>query len=209
MGLKRIHFLVNYYNSSDEERQKELDECLWANIGLRDIYKVHILVDEDTKVPDFTNVSKVEVVRVDTDRMTYQGFFNYINENIGKLSIAVIANADIKCNHSIAKFRKFVTHKQAVALRRWELFEKDWKLIPINSSQDLWALQTPINSDFEESADFGLGIPGCDNRIAHILSQHYTLINPANKIITKHIHKSHERSYGPRLKGKIRRINVE
>jgi hypothetical protein len=42
-----------------------------------------------------------------------------------------------------------------------------------------------------------MGLPGCDNRLAHLLSETgYRLSNPCRSIRTIHLHRSNVRSYG-------------
>jgi len=205
---RQVHLLVNYFNPPDEDRQIEINKCLRANVRLKTFHRIHVLVGPGTALPDWIENPRIRVTQIDTDRVTYQGFFDYANEKLPKRAIAVIINADIACTPSINYLRRYVTNTQCVALRRWEYVKKEWTLIPINSSQDLWALEVPI-AKLDEPADFELGVPGCDNLIAFMLDKHYTIKNPAKTVITYHIHKSGERSYGPRLKGRIKRVNIE
>ena len=204
---RQTHLLVNYYNPDNEDRQAEINKCLRTNMKIKEFHKIHIIIGPGVSLPEWATNSKTQIVHIETNRMTYEGFFDYANENLPTDSIAIIANADIICTPSISYLRRYVNSKQCVVLRRWERVKKEWVLIPINSSQDLWAFQTPIKLD--EPAAFELGVPGCDNYIAYLLSQKYELRNPAESIVTYHIHASEKRAYGPRLKGKLKRVNVE
>jgi hypothetical protein len=171
---------------------------------------VHLLVGEDTKVPEWA-FEVAEVVRYPSDRLTYQQFFDYANKNLPKHSIAAIANADIACDRTIYELEKFVTEKICVCLGRYDKTPSGaWKLTKKNDTQDLWAFRVPIKK-LVETPNFYLGVPGCDNHIAYILSKSYGLKNPSKKIIAKHLHTSgiRNRRPGERVKGKIRRINPE
>lgn len=81
------------------------------------------------------------------------------------------------------------------------------------NSQDTWIYMVPMKpSAAEDSEDFYFGIPGCDNRIAHILSKKgYRLRNLPFDIITKHHHKSNFRTISKEdvVNGDYKTIDIE
>ena len=85
-----------------------------------------------------------------------------------------------------------------MALSRWDIKTHDFAVVrhfAEKDSQDTWALL----GGFPEipEANFPLGKKGCDNRIAHLLSNHFDVINPSKEIITYHYHISGIRNYAP------------
>ena len=162
---KNIHLLINYYNSDNEERQNELIHCLQTNLNIPRV-QVHLLVGEETVVPEWTNEAAI-IVRYPSDRLTYQHFFDYANQNLPENSIAAITNADIACDRTIYKLEDYVTEKICVCLGRYDKGpNRAWKLTKKNDTQDLWAFRVPMKDDLVERPDFFLGVPGCDNHIA-------------------------------------------
>lgn len=71
-----------------------------------------------------------------------------------------------------------------------------------DSSQDVWAFRGGSHIASLPAA-FPLGVPGCDNRFAWLLSRVGSTANPSLAIRTFHIHESAYRSYSERnrLKG--------
>lgn len=215
----KIHLLTNFYNPPDKFRRSEIDACLMGNAEIEAISFIHVLKTAETEMPGESD--KFIIVETKKDRITYKHLINYANAYIPEGDIAVIINSDILCTETISKLEKWVTPEQCVALTRWiprsrpqqpkvmnERGVSDWRLLPINSSQDLWAFMVPLELDHEPN--FCMGTPGCDNYIAWIIGQKHKLRNPAKSIITKHIHWSDERNYPPFIPGyKVRRVNIE
>jgi len=203
-----INLLINYYNSDNEKRQTELIQALRINLNIPYI-SVHLLIGENIELPKLA-LEMAEIIRYSSDYLTFQQFFEYAN-TLQNDSIATIINADIACDKTIYKLEKYVTEKVCVCLGRWDKIDGQWKLTRKNDTQDLWSLKVPIIKDLIKRANFYLGVPGCDNHIAYILNKNYKLKNPSKIIKIKHFHSSgvRNRCIGKRVKGKIRRVNIE
>jgi len=73
---------------------------------------------------------------------------------------------------------------QCFALSRWDV--KTNNLFNQKDSQDIWCFRGNISID---NCNFNLGLPGCDNRIARIISDHdYEIFNPSKSIKCWHLH---------------------
>ena len=106
--------------------------------------------------------------------------------------------------------------KQCYALTRWE--DIKGKVIDFNTrhgkpsppqwSQDAWIFKGSVkHNDFDtviasnnkrlnEVIPFGLGVPGCDNKIAAMLrAKGYKVTNPSLSIKAIHKHETQERTY--------------
>lgn len=146
--LDRLHsdiiVYVNVYKAKEEKRNLELEECLWQNQN---------------------NPLISKVVEVKDKRPTYNEFF----EMFDKEAVNIIINSDIFFNESI-KAVKGIKDNQCFALTRW-----DWngnghaKFLNRIDSQDAWAFRGRLRKNIE--ANFCLGVPGCDNRIAYLLKK--------------------------------------
>ena len=176
-----INLFINYFKCDNPKRQKEYDFCF----------------DYNKKSKRFNEIICF------SDRMTYNDFFEqtakYPND------INVLANLDIYFNGTIL-LAKEMEDNDAYALTRWELsnhgqlvpFERKHSGAHAMHSQDVWIVKgkaRPVNGNFN------MGVPGCDNRIAYELSQHYRVTNPSDKIQCIHKHKDDARNYT--LKHKI------
>lgn len=172
-----INLFSGYFKSSDNHRAKELDLCLQKNRANKHFDNVFL----------FTN------------RISYQEFFdqtkNYPND------INILANGDIYFDDSI-KHTLNMRPRDCYALTRWELvktevisFEDRHRegMAQARHSQDAWIFRGAVSNVF---GGFDLGIPGCDNRIAHeIYSAGYNISNPSLTIKAIHVHGSDKRSY--------------
>lgn len=171
----KTRLFLNYYISPHPERQKELDYCLNMNQNNPLIDKIYVLAD--AHVPATTTI-------VFTGRPTFHDFFSMVNENVGDEDITIIANSDIYFDHTLAYIEKMMPD-DAYALSRHDL--KMW------DSQDAWIFKGKIR---QVNADFGMGVPGCDNRLAHELdAAGYRVSNPSYTINAIHVHGTNIRNY--------------
>ena len=159
------------------ERQSELVECWWRNDRL----------DFDMAVyPSF-------------ERPTFSELFAACDPE----GVNVIANSDIyfsteSLERIVGFYRDPANHRTCMALSRWEVQDHAQResatLWDHRDSQDVWIFRGKPDVP---GADFTLGIPGCDNRIAKvILDAGYTVINPSRTIKSYHLHTSGYRTYG-------------
>jgi hypothetical protein len=61
-------------------------------------------------------------------------------------------------------------------------------------SQDTWVFYG--NPRIRTELEYGMGIAGCDNRLAYDIQAHgYNVVNPSHSIKTFHLHNSNVRNY--------------
>lgn len=191
-----IHLLIDYYIPSMKERQKELDFCYIDNINNPNFDKVHIFhEDVPPQINDRVILNKL------TSRNTYFNYFKYAKNNIPKGDIIVLANSDIYFDDSISKTKQFDLDKYILALTRWSSNgTEDGNRIENGNivyyknhycSQDVWIWKNPLNLFEQVDCKFGMGVLGCDNKIAHSFSEmKYEVINPCLDIIAYHYHQT-------------------
>ncbi len=182
--IRPIDFMVSLYGSVYEEnnflRREELRNCFLKNKSNKNIDHIHS-IDERA---------------VGANRPTYQDFFNLINKNTGEDDINILANSDIFFDEeNIIKIKESIQPHQCFALTRYDIDEHD-NAIFLNrrDSQDTWIFKGRVKK--VNYADFFMGRPGCDNRIAHELKVvGYDVINPSMTIKSYHLHNSQIKSY--------------
>lgn len=189
-----MNLLIEYFRSSDYQRHSEYLTCIHENLENEFIEKIYVFISDDVNL-NFKS-EKIEIIRRD-ERPTYKDLFEFCNDNL-KDQICIIANADIILDETLSVLNETNLDNIFVALTRWEVFceNGEWCIAPFNnsSSQDVWAFKSPIKTNDDMS--FRLGKPGCDNKIAKLMSeQGYILKNPGNQIICAHYHVSGHRNY--------------
>ena len=123
--------------------------------------------------------------------------------------VNVIANSDIYFDNGILTARP--DHGECFALSRWDIQpDGTAKHYDQPDSQDVWVV---YDGPHCIPATFPMGVPGCDNSLAHILIQAgYRVSNPSKTLKGYHLHLTHYRSYlanpseSPRGADKIERI---
>jgi hypothetical protein len=118
--------------------------------------------------------------------------------------ICVIANSDIACDASLRLVAPIVAAARPVlvALTRWDdaagpsmegrVDPTDWRFY--SHSQDAWAFVAGRLPDFP--ANFLLGIPGCESRLAFAAAAAgVAVVDPALSIRTWHLHASGTRTW--------------
>lgn len=165
-----MNLFINIYTDKDENRNNELIECLRLNKINNPSFRIYEL----------------------SGRPTFKDFFNYINSVTLPTDINIIINSDIYLPEG---FNVNLKQDECYALSRWDI-QEDGSILHYNnsSSQDTWIFRGAIR--MIEGANFTQGIPGCDNRIAHLLKEAgYKVINPSLSIKTYHLHLSNIRTY--------------
>jgi hypothetical protein len=199
--------ITSYYRTDNEKRNEEIDFVLEKNVN-SGIFEKIICVCDSIHRPKIES-SILEFFSMDR-RPTYGDFFSIGNNYRGK--IIVLSNSDIFYDGTLYESRNFLKEAGILALTRYEYDTKNETSIMEMGcdSQDSWIYRSPIDISGIDTS-FNLGIPGCDNRIAHELSLKYRVINPSLKIKTHHVHESDFRTYDveKRLKGTYLQINIE
>ena len=174
----KINLFVNYFQCGDKIRQRELDFCQehHKNCGY------------------FSSIINFD------GRIRYDDFFEATQDYPDDINI--LANSDIYFNDTIKNVLN-IRDRECYAITRSEL--KGEKIVPFEEmntynreakarfSQDVWVFKGAVK---RVRANFHLGVPGCDNRVAHEISMAgYKVTNPCYKIECIHKHRSQERNY--------------
>lgn len=201
----RVNFITNYFIDANSERQKELDFCIITNACNRLIDSISIIVTE-AQFPFLKEVIKENKldenkfsIFIHEDRPTYNDHFKITA--VFTDSINVIANLDIILTPDNAiELKVFYCNKnnKILALSRWDINkEKEIEsAVHLNNywSQDTWVCYGKMK--LLPEANFCLGKPGCDNKIAWVLEKNgYEVYNPSIDIKTFHYHITNVRNY--------------
>lgn len=182
-----IRLYVNIYEDSNHARDAELKKCIELNF-------------EKALFDDITQLY---------GRPTYNDFFHVINETTGPNDINIIANSDIFFEELPLEWFKDLTFDKAYALTRWDYLNDGRKVFYNNSgSQDVWIFRGPVKP--VEGADFTMGLPGCENKLAYLMTvAGYEVSNPSLTIKAYHLHNSGIRHYTTADRLPKPRINVQ
>jgi hypothetical protein len=205
--------ITSYYRTGNNDRDYEIDHVLIKNLNSNLFEKIILFCDSNCR--PLLEDNRLEFI--DTlKRSTYLDFFK--TGNLYENKIIIIANSDIFFDESINLSEKYVKNgEEILALTRYEYnynkyqYKEDFKgMIMGCDSQDSWVYLSPLYID-NMDIDFGLGVPGCDNRIAYELSKNYIVKNPSFSIRTYHFHESNVRNYNPnnRLNGNYLQVHME
>ena len=165
-----INVFANYYHEKNDSRRNELDYCIQKNIANSNIN--YILIESQ-------------------ERLTYNDYFNYVNNYTSDEDVNVIINLDIYFDESIVNAFK-IKNDEFWCCGRWEWKDDGALVAPTRpDSQDAWFKRGKINMN----ANFELGKLGCDNRLAYEASRTYSVLNPALTIKAIHVHTSNIRNY--------------
>ena len=115
--------------------------------------------------------------------------------------VNIIANSDIEiAPETLALFDR-LPEGTVWCLSRWDLVGEHWTPRLRRDSQDVWAVRGSLSVD----APFTMGVPGCDNVLAHRLrhGNGMRLDNPVWSVVCRHHHMCGVRTY-PIERGKDR-----
>lgn len=195
---------IPYFESRSNLRNRECLICLDHNLRNPAIDVIILLCETPPFDMPILNDPKI-VIKVLKTRPTYHEAFkiaqSYRRRKIKRASncLIIIANSDIIFDEDvISKAFSRIGKNIAIALSRWNLkltsdLTIDAELHDHWDSQDSWFFLNRIKPG---NFKFEMGIPGCDNRLAHELSvSKYQVINPAKSLITKHLHLTDFRTY--------------
>jgi len=185
-----ISLITNWYADPFPERAMEIAHCLTNNLANAVIDRVLLWCNSDRFVG-----GKITAATRSDRRPDFRDLFDLANSHSGPDDLNVIANADIILEESGLRFAdRFLKPGDCFALSRWDLqFNGPPRLHREAFSQDAWMFRGPIRPIV---ADFGLGVPGCDNRLIHELrAAGYAVSNPALTVRAFHLHLSAIRTY--------------
>ncbi len=204
----KVNLYIDFYFDKNPERFEELRYCLEHNLN-NDLID-HVVVYADEKDADrlFQFLYEFKSVKILTcfkkNRPTYNDFFVAMNHVTHKNDINIISNADIYFDKtSLQRMKDFNWNDHCMALTRWDELETETRFnhqyenipqISFYDYVDAWVFKG--YTEQIAGADFTLGVPGCDNRIAYLLSRSgFKVINPSRTIKIIHKHKSGIRNY--------------
>jgi hypothetical protein len=173
----KINLFSSYYTVENKRRQAEIDFCYQHNLR-------NPIIDG--------------CYYFDKGRPTYQDFFKWMAEFPNDINI--LANSDIYFDETLALVNR-LDHRTCYALTRWE--ERKGDIVEFDEahkgtakamhSQDIWIFK---GGPRVRGADFSLGQPGCDNKIAYLIMRAgYNVLNPSLSVHCIHRHANEEREY--------------
>jgi hypothetical protein len=143
------------------------------------------------------NTRKISFSFVES-RPTFNTFFEKMYLPLYSNQINVMANSDIFFTEGLSDIRDYMSNLDThtcVALSRYD-YDRTNGLTPFHraDSQDTWIFND--RPQIRTELEFGMGMAGCDNRLAYdIINQGYQIINPCSSIVTYHLHSSNVRNY--------------
>ncbi len=186
----KLILCVQYYACTTSQRQAEIDQCLKHNLQHPAISSSFVWV-EPSAPPLPTSTGSCKVIPLDR-RATYADWLQVSRQQSD--AIILLANADIAFGEGLEHLPTCLpTPRHGLALSRHQPEQGDTAALHPNPhwSQDTWAIRSdaPIDASLCHASAIPLGLPGCDNRIAHVLWSHgFSLSNPCHHIQTLHHH---------------------
>jgi len=209
-----ITLFTNHWSHRNRQRQIEIDCCINKNIQQCFIDRVVIIgqsrvADRMNIAPETSNeeaqyISKfgVDVRRLKKviwenidcknnlyNRPTFGQYFELVNKYCrSPYDINIIANSDIYFDDTIGQLRSLNLNNICIALTRHEVHKNTPSAMEWGAgTQDVWIVQGKVRP--VSSADWPMGVWGCDSRICWELENAgYSLINPCKTIMAWHLH---------------------
>lgn len=191
----KIVWIAQYYQTSNIERQAELDECIKANSTASFVHRTILLCEGSA--PSYILPSNVELVMVDK-RISFGDVFDHVDMcGLDSEWIVVFSNTDIFLDKSLVPVCMNLRLKDVVCLTRHEFgIGLSMTNLP-ETTQDTWIFSAIIcRTPPKKTRQISLGILGCDVAFAAVMeSNGYNIWNPCINTYTYHNHASNERSY--------------
>ena len=204
----KTNLIINLYVDANEQRQKELEYCLFKNLLNSYVDHIYVFINAKDKdyydsLPDYVYKfpkGKISYI-IKEKRPTYNDFFDLTQSYLisDDSNINVISNTDIYLDETLSQVKTFYSNpgnkKTCIALCRWDLMP-DGNITNYNhaDSQDSWFFVGAVKKI--DGADFTLGLRGCDNHIAYLINaEGYRVINPCIVVRSIHVHNSNIRNY--------------
>ena len=206
-----IHILTQFFiHPTSAQRNVELRECLRKNVENPHITKIHLINERIYTTSELGPLSpKICQIVTTGKRLKYQDVFAYIRvHNI--LGFLVIINSDIFFDDTLGNLgmsdiqdtsNDNTNTKKMFAQLRYEYYPHVGAPIfgPRYDSQDTWIFHSNniIKESQERAFNYEFGKPGCDNKVAYLLSiLGYEIINDPAFVKTYHYHREQTRDYG-------------
>lgn len=195
-----VNLFINFYIDKDRKRHLELMTCFIKNSLNQKINRTYVFLEPEHNKAASLEKSDRRPIIIESKRPTYADYFALINRVTEPNDINIIANADIYFDElNIFLIENSINENECYALSRWdEIGPNKYKLFDRPDTADTWIFKGPVK--FVQDCDFTLGVPGCDNAIAHKLEQAgYNVLNPSRDIKTYHLHFSGVRNYNAKI----------
>lgn len=202
-----INLFLNYYLPSDIQHKYELELCLSYNLNNPQINRI-CLIGETCDGWSSPHLIHHYLPGQPTFAETFALMNHYHARWNDEHVYNIVANADIY----FKEIPFLPCENECFALLRWnvdhhgkaEIF-LDPNGYPRTDSQDTWIFKGTVKNTVW--ADFHMGQPGCDNRLAYELEKAgYTVLNPALSFKTYHLHQSPHRSYQQSVSGPYKHL---
>ena len=169
--------LITQIYNNNKVRYNEMIKALKLNCKNRIINKIILLNEKKLNLDSISPKIKQIIIG---KRLTYKIAFDYSNNNFDENNIIILANSDIWFDNSIEIINRCNMVNKVFALSRYDFTpNKDYVFFNNFKSQDCWIYQNPIKLQFPHN--FYLGYPGCDNRIAWIISKSKKILKKSRK----------------------------
>jgi len=197
--MTKVNLFTQYYHDSNKDRKFELDYCVYEN--LENDFDSVFLIYQTPRKQSFelsVNKHKLSIEYVD-ERPTFNDFFEIMDREEYAHSINILSNTDIIFTKGLGDILAYVNKIESntcLALSRYDynMADNTTKEFHRPDRQDTWIFKG--NPKVRTSIPYGMGMAGCDNKLAYDISQHgYNVINPCKSIHTYHIHHSNVRNY--------------
>lgn len=197
-----IVLFCQYYVPKNAARRREVDLCFQKNIENPLINKIVMFFEkrEDMAlIPDKKHIEKKYL----PERMSY-GFWLRETDKLSAGTLSILVNADIYLDDSLANVSSTLDAMRAakcfMALTRYNPEEGRLRLNENpHWTQDTWALvkdHEPMPIALYQEANFELGQPGCDNKIAYVMHSYgFRVTNPCGVIRSIHLQADDGRAY--------------
>jgi hypothetical protein len=219
-----VCFISQWYATPNEARNREIDECVRANLSNpaftewiwfvapgEDEAGVRRVVGGVVNGGALGRDGGSEHVRIipiahPTRRLTFGEALGVMD---GEDTVYVLANSDIIVPpESVPQMVRWVrggdeaglpVPRVSLCLTRHERTGGEPKIkVRPHHSQDTWVIRggrVIAENLAKATRHIALGIPGCDNRMAWELKRVGAVLNPCRSIVTVHVHASQVRSY--------------
>ena len=202
-----IILIYQFFIHSNEERYKEIKQCLKFNVENNNISKI-ILLNERIYTNQELGIKSDKITQLDIKkRIVFSDIFDLV-DRMNLKGYIITCNADIFFDNTLLNIYLSGIHNQKVvyAQLRFEYTDKDLskcKLfkafgIPRRDSQDTWIFHSNFNVKKKNRDKFNInyGKMGCDNKIAFFFNVlGYNIKNNPLLIRTYHNHFTQIRDY--------------
>ena len=170
-----MNYYVEYWDCGNEERNAEVIDCINTNIKSNFFKNIFIFSEKEEK--------RLLKQTIKSSRITYQYIFDNAIDGIN-----IFCNSDMEFDETI-KLAENINENEFYALTRYEdnmMLHKNYDPYKGYDSQDVWVWKDKCKI---KNANFYLGLPGCDNKIAYYAESYgYNVKNPSLSIKTYHKH---------------------